>query len=83
MHIVTQICNRKIDHVHLLLTSRWTRAIEARMTEGQAYVVELSSEIVEHDISAYVYDRVNHDSKWSDSIRNRLSERIICRAAGL
>lgn len=83
LHVVTQICNRNFDHVHLLFTSRLTRAIEASMTEGQAYVVELSNDNVEQDISAYVYDRVNHDSKWVESIWDRLSERIICRAAGL
>lgn len=83
LQVVGHIHQRKLDHVHILLTSRWTPAIEASMVAGQAHVVELSRGNVERDIHAYVHDRIMAGQKWPEPVRSKLSQGIVHRAEGL
>lgn len=83
LQVIGQIHQRKLDHVHILLTSRWTRTIEASMATAEAYAVELSRSNVERDISAYVHDRIMTGQKWPEPVRSRLSQGIVRRAEGL
>jgi hypothetical protein len=83
MQTILQIQSRKFDHVHIMLTSRWTRALEMSLIDAGALVMELSNDKVEHDISVYVHSKISRNQKWPEAIRNNISERIVYRAAGL
>lgn len=80
---ILQVHRQKSKNLHVMLTSRWTRAFETSMTEAGAYVVQLSIDSVKHDISAYVNENVGRSQKWPEAIKTSVSERIIGRAAGL
>jgi hypothetical protein len=83
MQTILQIHRRKLNHVHVMLTSRWAQAFEVNMVDAGANVVELSGVKVEHDISTYVEEKLAQGQKWPEAIRTNLSERIIHRAGGL
>lgn len=83
MQTILQVHRRKLDHVHIMLTSRWTQAFEVGMTDAGANMVELSGVKVEHDISTYVEEKLAQGQKWPEATRIDLRERIIHRAGGL
>ena len=80
---IMQIYRRKSRNLHVMLTSRSTPAFETSMTEAGAYIVELSIDSVEHDVSLFVKENVGRNLKWPEAFQSSVSERIIRRAAGL
>lgn len=83
MSAIAKVHNRKLSHVHMMLTSRWTHAIEASMRVGGAYTLELSLNNMGSDISAYVFEKVGRCQNWGEATQTRVSELIVSRAAGM
>ena len=83
MKVIGQIHDRKISHVHIMLSSRWTHTVEVTMRADGAYTLELDLSNVESDISTYVFETVSRCQNWDEATQTRVSELVISRAEGM
>lgn len=84
MAVLTRIHDRKLGHVHIMLTSRWSQAIENDL-KHRGSTIELDSHLMESDISDYVHARIDQISTWDrvPDVKQTLALSIIQRANGM